>query len=195
MRLQSQIIGLNRTDSEIIDFAVDRRPNRALFRALRRRVEQLNLEIEKRSKEVDELKITLRVVLRKKNEDIAACEERMLCSLKQMLMPYLAVLENATLNTKHRQCVRELKKSIENIAFPFSPSFLRECAILTPVEIRVAGMIKQGKTTKEIAEIFCLSTRTIESHRRNIRKKLGLNNRKINLMTHFMVNPASGLCR
>ena len=142
---------------------------------------------------MDELKITLSVVLRKKNEDIAACDERMLCSLRQMVMPYLEILENTTLHTKQRQCVRELKKNIEDIAFPFSPSFLRECAILTPVEIRVAGMIKQGKTTKEIADILYLSTRTIESHRRNIRKKLGLNNRKINLMTHFMANSASGL--
>jgi len=193
MMLQGQIIGLNRTDSKIIDFTAEGRPNQTLLRALRRRVKQLNLEIEKRSKEVDELKITLSVVLRKKNEDIAACDERMLCSLRQLVMPYLEILENTTLHTKQRQCVRELKKSIEDITVSFSPSFLRECAILTPVEIRVAGMIKQGKTTKEIADILYLSTRTIESHRRNIRKKLGLNNRKINLMTHFMANSASGL--
>jgi len=193
MRLQGQTIGLNRTDSKIIDFTVDGRPNRALFKALRGRVEQLNLEIEKRSKKVDELKTTLRVVLRKKNEDISECEERMLCSLRQMVMPYLEILENTTLHTKQRQCVRELKKNIEDITVPFSRSFLRECAILTTVEIRVACMIKQGKTTKEIAGILYLSTRTIESHRRNIRKKLGFNNRRVNLMTHFMVNSAPDL--
>jgi DNA-binding CsgD family transcriptional regulator len=190
MRLQGRIIGLNRTQGEVLDFAVEGQPDRTLFRSLQRKVAQLNVEMGKKSKKVDELKTTLNVVLRKRDEDMAVYEEKLLYRLKQMIMPYLEMLDGTKLNGIQKQCVCELKKNIEGVSFTFSPSFIRQCRSLTPVEIRVVGMIKQGKTTKEIADFLYLSTRTIESHRRNIRKKLGLNNRKVNLMTHFMANPA-----
>ncbi len=38
-----------------------------------------------------------------------------------------------------------------------------------------------GKTSKEIAEILTISVRTVESHRENIRKKFGFNNKPANL--------------
>ena len=56
---------------------------------------------------------------------------------------------------------------------------------LTPTEVRVASLIKQERTTKEIADAFHVSESAIIYHRHNIRKKLGLNNKKINLKTYL----------
>jgi DNA-binding CsgD family transcriptional regulator len=53
-------------------------------------------------------------------------------------------------------------------------------------EIRVASLVKSGKRTKEIAEIMRISTSVIDFHRKNIRKKLGLNNTKKNLQSTLM---------
>jgi len=57
---------------------------------------------------------------------------------------------------------------------------------LTPKEIEIINFIKQGKTVKEIADVLCLSTRTIETHRNNIRSKLGIKNKKVNLTTYLL---------
>jgi DNA-binding CsgD family transcriptional regulator len=57
---------------------------------------------------------------------------------------------------------------------------------LTPTEIRVANLVKEGKTTKDIAEIMNLAKKTIDSYRENIRRKLGLKNKKTNLRTHLL---------
>ena len=52
---------------------------------------------------------------------------------------------------------------------------------LTPKEIQIADYIREGKISKEIAEILNLSCKAIEYHRNSIRKKLELRNTKTNL--------------
>jgi len=54
---------------------------------------------------------------------------------------------------------------------------------LTPTEIQIANLVKEGKTTKEISAILNLSENTIMSHRYKIRSKLGLLKKKMNLRT------------
>jgi DNA-binding CsgD family transcriptional regulator len=57
---------------------------------------------------------------------------------------------------------------------------------LSPAEIRVADLIRQGRSSKEIAELLGLSSRTIEAHREKIREKIGIKNKKINLRSRLM---------
>jgi DNA-binding CsgD family transcriptional regulator len=50
----------------------------------------------------------------------------------------------------------------------------------------VATLVKDGRTTKEVSEILSISTTTVDFHRKNIRKKLGLKMKKINLRSHLL---------
>jgi DNA-binding CsgD family transcriptional regulator len=68
---------------------------------------------------------------------------------------------------------------------PAEPGWLRRFR-LTPAEIRVAELIVQEKRSKEIAAALGLSTRTVEVHRTNIRRKLGITHRTASLREGLM---------
>jgi DNA-binding NarL/FixJ family response regulator len=53
---------------------------------------------------------------------------------------------------------------------------IQECPLLTSTEMEVLKLITLGKTTKEIAEERISSVHTITTHRKNIFRKIGVNN-------------------
>lgn len=53
-------------------------------------------------------------------------------------------------------------------------------------EIQVASLVKDGKTTSEIADILFVSEATISFHRKNLRVKLGLKNKQKNLRSFLL---------
>jgi DNA-binding CsgD family transcriptional regulator len=75
---------------------------------------------------------------------------------------------------------------VKEIVSPFLRKLASTSFGLTPKEIQVAGLIKQGKTSKEIAELFNVSTRAVQFHRHNIRAKLGLKNKQANLGAYLL---------
>ena len=52
------------------------------------------------------------------------------------------------------------------------------------MELKVATLIKEGKTTKEVAGLLRTSIRSVEYHRGNIREKLGFKGKQINLQSY-----------
>ena len=57
---------------------------------------------------------------------------------------------------------------------------------LTPTEIQVAALIRDGKASKDIAEVLHVSEKAVEFHRNNIRRKLNITNKKENLRSHLL---------
>lgn len=74
---------------------------------------------------------------------------------------------------------------LDDITSPLSRRFIIEGARLTPTEIHVAQLIRQGKTTKEIAELLGVAVSTVDFHRLNIRRRLKLTNKGINLQSYL----------
>ena len=56
---------------------------------------------------------------------------------------------------------------------------------MTPTEVHIADLIRSGKNSKAIAQMLGLSPSSVQWHRKNIREKLGLTNKKVNLQTYL----------
>ena len=142
-------------------------------------------ELRDRAEELKEFNSALRVLLKQREEDKTVLEENVLSHMKNIALPYLDKLKESGLNAEQRSFVQVLEKSLYDLTSPMARTLTSKTLDLTPTELQVADLIKHGKRTKEIAEMLHLSTNTIVSHRYNIRSKLGLKNRKVNLRSYL----------
>ena len=154
---------------------------------------QIEMALRKREKELknktvqlQELNSALEILLKKRDEDRIDLEEKMVSNVRELVYPYLAKLNNGKLPDREKAFVSIIESNLKDIISPFARSLTRKYLGLTPTEIQVANLIKQGKTTKDISDLNNLSPRTIEFHRDNIRTKLGIKNKKINLRTYLL---------
>ena len=106
-------------------------------------------------------------------------------NIKETVDPYLEKLEGSGSDAKNIY-LSIIKSNIDEIISPFTRKLSSKFLNLTPSEIRIANLVKQGKTSKEIAGLLNLATSTIDFHRDNIRKKVGIKNKKVNLRTYLL---------
>jgi PAS domain S-box-containing protein len=143
-------------------------------------------ELEMKSRNLEELNTALRVLLKRREDDKREFEERVLANLKQLVLPYIEKMKKSRLDEKDMSYVTILESNLKDIASPFSQQLSSKYLNLTPKEIQIANLIREGRTTKEIAELLNASPGTIDFHRNNIRHKLDIKNRKANLRTYLL---------
>ena len=78
-----------------------------------------------------------------------------------------------------------LQYHLEELTSSFGRKITEKSVRLTPREIEICNMVKGGLTSKEISNLLNISRQTVEKHRKNIRHKLGISNKDINL-TSFL---------
>ncbi len=157
-------------------------------RQLREEIEQRKAATEKlrsNSERLEELNTALRVLLDKRNEDHLHAEELIRLNLKELIDPYLERLENSDLSSRQKQLVEVIRMNLEQVVSSATPTLSSKYFMFSPNELQVVNLIWSGKTTKEMARLLNLSTRTVEAYRNSIRRKLNLKHKKINLRTYL----------
>jgi len=142
-------------------------------------------ELHLQTEELSELNSALRVLLKQREQDKDALEEKVLCNIKRVAVPYIEKLKKSRLNDEQITCLNILESNLNDIVSSFTRELSSKYLALSPTEIQVANLINEGKQTKEIADILNLSNNTIVSHRYKIRSKLGLKNKKVNLRAYL----------
>jgi PAS domain S-box-containing protein len=138
-----------------------------------------------KSRHLEEVNAALKVLLKRREDDKAELEENLLINVKELVLPYLEKLKKSHLDPHQITLVSILESHLRDVVSPFTNKLSSRFLNLTPTEIQVANLIREGQTNKEIADLLYLSVNTIRSHRFRIRSKLELTNKKINLRTYL----------
>ncbi len=182
------------TQAKVVSWDEDNKPERMIGTAVnitkRNLAEQAlqarEMELENQTHNLEEANTALKVLLKHRDEDKKEFENKIISNMKEGIYPYIEKIKNSQLNHRQMAYIDIVKSNLDDIISPFFSQLSSKYSDLTPTEIRVAGLVKEGKTTKEIADLLSLSIGTIEFHRNNLRKKLGLRNTKTNLRTYLM---------
>ena len=126
------------------------------------------------------------MLLKRGEQDKKELEEKVLSNIKELALPYLEKLKAGPLDDKQATYVQLLESSLGDIISPFLQKLSSQYLNLTPTEIQVANLVREGKSTKEISELLTISKRAVEFHRNNIRDKLGLKKEKTNLRSYLL---------
>jgi PAS domain S-box-containing protein len=134
--------------------------------------EMIISELESRTKNLQEVNTALNVLLQKREEDKKILEERFVANIGSLILPYVEKIRKSNLDEQQRFCLDIIKKHLDEIVSPLLKNVQQ--FNLTPREVQLSALIKDGRTSAEIAEILGIAKGSIDTHRKNIRKKLGL---------------------
>ncbi len=143
------------------------------------------MELEKGRRELVEMNSALKVLLKQREEDKVNMEMNIISNIKTSVLPYIEKLESSGLAEGQMRISSMIKSLLGEITSPFIKKVSSEFLGFTPNEIQVASLVKEGKSSKEIAEILNISLNTVHTYRYKIRIKTGLKNNKVNLRSYL----------
>jgi PAS domain S-box-containing protein len=149
------------------------------------RLRQREMELENRRTELEEMNAALRVLLKQREEDRSSMETSVLSNVKTLVLPYIERLQMQGMPESHSKSLDMIKAHLEGITSSFARSVSSEYLGLTPAEMQVASLIRDGRSSKEIAGLLGVSFNTVQTHRYHIRKKAKLKNKKLNLCAYL----------
>jgi PAS domain S-box-containing protein len=152
-------------------------------------LKQREKDLEKKTRNIEEANIALKVLLKRRDGDRRELEEKVLLNIRELVHPYLEKLKMSGLDENQMTYMNILEANLNEITLPFSQTLTSRFLGFTPKEIQIANLLRQGKTNKEIGRLLNSSPRTIAFHRENIRKKFGLKNKKANLKSYLLSLP------
>ncbi len=141
----------------------------------------LEKELELQQASLEETNITLKVLLKRIEKERLLFQENLSTNILCNIEPYINKLKQSNMDKNQKRTLEILDQNIKDMASPLVYSVMSMNLRLTPAEMQISNFIRQGYSSKEIANLLNISPATIDKHRKNIRKKLGITNKKQNL--------------
>jgi PAS domain S-box-containing protein len=146
-------------------------------------VKERTKDLENKTQILEELNAATRALLRQREEDRKELEERFVANMKNLILPYAEKMKRTRLDERQLSYLGIMETHLNEIMSPLMRTMQQHN--FTPTESQVASLIKDGRSTKEIAQIMGVASSSIDTHRKSIRKKMGLSNKKVNLESHL----------
>jgi DNA-binding response OmpR family regulator/DNA-binding CsgD family transcriptional regulator len=148
-------------------------------------VQQRTMNLEEANMKLAESNTALKVLLEHRGSDREKFEESVLNHINSLVSPYLQRLGSTGLDSRQSSLLDMVATNLKEITSQFSGTLYSSSLGLTRREMEVAALIKTGKTNAEIAVLINISEHSVSFHRQNLRKKLGLLGRKVNLVAYL----------
>jgi DNA-binding CsgD family transcriptional regulator len=147
-------------------------------------LQETNRQLTLERQALQESNTAMRVVLARIEQEKEEIHQDIKTNVEKILMPILQALA-LQLPPTQKKYTEMLQTNLEEITSPFISHLSSSYHSLTPTEIAICNMIRNGLRTKEIAQIRGVSTATVNRHREHIRRKLKITNSEANLATYL----------
>ncbi len=153
---------------------------------LRELMSGLEETVASRTEELERVNISLQVMVERMASSRSEFEADIVRQLNALVKPHVETLSaEGAVAPEYAVYLELLESSLSCISSQFAASSTLMLESLTPKETEIAQLILQGKSTKDIARVMFRETSTIDYHRTNIRRKLGLEKRTVSLQSHL----------
>ncbi|MBU0987018.1 MAG: PAS domain S-box protein, partial [Proteobacteria bacterium] len=172
-------------DGEVVGvrtYTIDISERKEAEEALKERTRELEIK----TNSLEEINTAMKVLLKKREEDKGELEDNVLTNVKELIAPFFKKIKKTDLDDPQKTFLSIIESNLNEIISPFTRKMSLKYLNLTPTEIRIANQIRHGSPSKEIAELMNVSPRTIDTHRKNIRRKIGLQGQRGNLRSHLL---------
>lgn len=142
-------------------------------------------ELEEQARHLAEMNTALKILLEYREEEKKKMEKQIVSHVKKLIFPYLDKMEKMGLSSDVKIYLSIIRANLKDFISPFAYALSSQHLSLTPTEIQIADLIKQGRSSKEIAGLMNVSADAVTFHRANIRRKLEIAGKKINLRTYL----------
>ncbi len=149
-------------------------------------LQQKERELQLKSEQLEEMNVALKVLLAHRERDLRDLEERITANIHELVLPYVEKLKKTLKGTREQTLTDIVEAHLRDIVSPFLNRLSSIQLLLTAQEIEIAAMVRQGKSSQEIADVLRVSPATISFHRKNLRRKLGLHDRAMNLRNYLL---------
>ncbi len=154
---------------------------------LRIALQELEARVASRTRDLEEANTALRVLLQNVEASRQEWEEDIRRRVNGLVMPHVGKLRRClSHHPSGSDAVDDLAASLKSLTSTGSSELATALAGLTPAESEIAQMVMRGRSTKQIARRLSRATSTIDFHRNNIRRKLGLSKRGTSLRSHLL---------
>ena len=150
------------------------------------RLESRIKKLDEALKNEKETNRALKALLKKKEQDQIEIQESVLLNVNKLILPYIEKIKMTELDEFQKTYLSIIETNLNDIVSPFSRKMSVKELNLTPKELQVANLAKRGISSKMIAQIMNISPRTVDTYRKNIRKKIGLERKRVNLRSYLM---------
>lgn len=146
----------------------------------------LEKQLRQEKQQTEEMNLTLKTVMKSIEQDRKDFESRIASKIKTSLLPSLKKIDGASEKGVRKSYLALLEEQLLSLTAGFEKQLDAGFLRLTRTEIEVCRLIQAGCSSKDICDAMKLSFETVQTHRKNIRRKLQLNGRKLNLHAYLM---------